>query len=200
MSTARARSRAQPVARPKRLTPAARAAAPTKVADVTIVGKGKAVIIEAKTTRTPVMKSLSTGVWRAVYEADRLDRVAAIQDGVPASDFYALVAHMGRTVGTVGRSLGVANSTLRRKAKVDEKLSPADSERVIGLASLIGQVDRMLGNDRPADFDAAKWVANWVEQPHPALGGRRPEELFDTTTGQSLVSDLLASTASGAYW
>ncbi|WP_368664723.1 antitoxin Xre/MbcA/ParS toxin-binding domain-containing protein [Zoogloea sp. LCSB751] len=35
----------------------------------------------------------------------------------------------------------------------------------------------------PKDFDAARWVGEWLEPPAPALGGGRPAEYMDTLTG-----------------
>jgi uncharacterized protein (DUF2384 family) len=48
-------------------------------------------------------------------------------------------------------------------------------------------------------FSAARWVAEWLQRPHPALGGRRPGELMDTADGRELLTDLLARQQSGAY-
>ena len=143
---------------------------------------------------------IEAGDWQRIFDAERLDRVAAIQSGLEAATLRVLAEHMTWSVSSLSSSLGLAYSTMRRKAKDNEKLSSSDSERLLGLASLIGQVESMLTDDRPADFDAARWVAGWVGQPHAALGGRKPDELLDTTTGQSLVADVLGSAASGAYW
>jgi len=74
------------------------------------------------------------------------------------------------------------------------------SERVIGLAKLVGQVETMVRESGdPTGFDAARWVSAWLNQPNPALGGRRPIELMGTVTGQEVVSGLLARMQSGAY-
>jgi uncharacterized protein (DUF2384 family) len=51
----------------------------------------------------------------------------------------------------------------------------------------------------PKGFDAAKWVGQWLEQPSPALDGKRPAEYMDTNEGQHLVSGLIAKMQSGAY-
>lgn len=48
-------------------------------------------------------------------------------------------------------------------------------------------------------FDAAKWVSNWLTAPLPALGGQTPASYMDTFEGQKLVSNLLAQAQSGAY-
>ena len=51
----------------------------------------------------------------------------------------------------------------------------------------------------PRGFKAAEWVAAWLDRPHPALGGRRPAELMDTTDGRAIVFDLVARAQSSAY-
>ena len=75
-----------------------------------------------------------------------------------------------------------------------------ESERVIGLASLIGQVQAMMqGSGEPEDVDAAAWMSRWLREPVPALGGVAPLDLIDTMQGQALVSKTLAQMQSGAY-
>jgi uncharacterized protein (DUF2384 family) len=48
-------------------------------------------------------------------------------------------------------------------------------------------------------FDVDKWLADWMNQPMPALGGRHPIEYMDTIEGQDQVSGLLARMQSGAF-
>jgi uncharacterized protein (DUF2384 family) len=79
-------------------------------------------------------------------------------------------------------------------------MSTAESERVIGLSKLIGQVPAMVAESGdPEGFDAAKWFAAWIAEPAPALGGRKPEELLETADGREAVSKLLAQMQSGAF-
>jgi putative toxin-antitoxin system antitoxin component (TIGR02293 family) len=97
-------------------------------------------------------------------------------------------------------TLGLSTTTIDRKAKSGESLSPDQSERIVAMAKLIGQVQAMVEQSGDAtDFDAAKWVARWLEEPLPALGGQRPAEFMDTAEGREVVSNLLAMTQSGAY-
>jgi uncharacterized protein (DUF2384 family) len=74
------------------------------------------------------------------------------------------------------------------------------SERVVGIARLIGQVQAMAEACGDAKgFSAAEWLGRWIEEPLPALGGRRPSELIDTAEGQRMVAKLLDQVLSGAY-
>jgi uncharacterized protein (DUF2384 family) len=77
---------------------------------------------------------------------------------------------------------------------------PDVSERTIGIARLVRQAERLVQDSGGMeDFDAARWVAAWLDRRLPALGGRRPDVFTDTADGRTLVADLLAQQQSGAY-
>ena len=89
---------------------------------------------------------------------------------------------------------------MNKKAARDELLSTEDSERVVGLAKLVGQLEAMVeesGSDE--NFDAPEWLSRWLREPLPALGGGRPIDLLDTMEGQALVAQALSQIQSGAY-
>lgn len=72
--------------------------------------------------------------------------------------------------------------------------------RARGIAGLISQVRTMVSESgNPGGFNAAEWVARWIDRPLPALGGQRPAELMETSDGQALVSSIVARMQSGAY-
>ena len=79
-------------------------------------------------------------------------------------------------------------------------VSPYESEQIIGFAKLVDQLEAMIQDSGdPTNFDARAWVARWLVEPLPALGGARPVELMDTKEGQGLLSAALAKAQSGAY-
>ncbi|KQU86320.1 hypothetical protein ASC78_26305 [Variovorax sp. Root318D1] len=97
-------------------------------------------------------------------------------------------------------TLGLARATIQRKSSQQTALSSEESSRVMGVSKLIGQAQAMVEESgAPEDFDAATWVAQWLDQPLPALNGRRPGDLMDTAEGQAMVSQLLGRLQSGAY-
>ncbi|KQP35911.1 hypothetical protein ASF44_19590 [Pseudorhodoferax sp. Leaf274] len=97
-------------------------------------------------------------------------------------------------------TLGIAPATVSRKVRQALPLSSDDSERALGMARLVGQVQAMVEESGdPEGFDAAQWLAQWMEEPLPSLGGARPSELMDTSEGQAMVSNALARMQSGAY-
>jgi uncharacterized protein (DUF2384 family) len=74
------------------------------------------------------------------------------------------------------------------------------SERTTGIARLVRQAECLVRDSGGSeDFNAARWVAAWLDQPLPALGGKRPGEFIQTADGRALVADLLAQQWSGAY-
>ena len=98
------------------------------------------------------------------------------------------------------QALKLSPATVNKKAKQDHTLSPAESERVIGIARLVGQLETMIQELGDAEgFDAAAWMSRWLQEPLPSLGGRRPLDLMDTMEGQGLVSAALSQVQSGAY-
>lgn len=81
------------------------------------------------------------------------------------------------------------------------KRSPDESERLLGVATLMGQAQRIVEESgNPDSFDPATWTAKWLESPLPALGGKAPGEFLDTADGRELVSQLLLRQQSGAYF
>ena len=79
-------------------------------------------------------------------------------------------------------------------------MSVDGSERLVGLAKLIGQVETIVKQSgKPVGFKPAKWFSEWIEQPAAALGGHMPADLLDTSDGREAVAKLLAQMQSGAY-
>ena len=137
---------------------------------------------------------------RDIYLAGPLERVALIRRGIPAVAVKQLLAEvpMGQGAGLAALNLPVA--TINKKVKQQAALSPDETERVLGLARLLGQVQTMVAESgEPAGFDAGAWLARWLTEPLPSLGGTRPADLLDTMEGQGLVSTALAQLQSGAY-
>ena len=138
--------------------------------------------------------------FRALYNASQLDRIQMVNEGVPSSFVNVLVRDLGMTKERFYGIIGVARATVDRKVKDNKVLDRAESESVLAMARLIGQVEEMVNTSgEPEGFDAAQWVSDWIQRPLPALGRRCPADLMDTAEGRTLVSDLVAQMASGAY-
>ena len=136
----------------------------------------------------------------ALYRLDAVERIKLVKQGVPATVVDRLSKDMAIGKAKLYETLGLAPATVNRKLRDAQLLSQDDSERVLGIARLIGQVEQMVHESGdPKGFKAAEWVASWLDRPHPALDGKRPAELMDTADGRNLVSDLLARMQSSAY-
>jgi putative toxin-antitoxin system antitoxin component (TIGR02293 family) len=152
------------------------------------------------TKNARVKKGLSVVNFSGIFHSSPSARVDLIRTGVSADDVKRLQRELDMPQQTFLASVNLSTATLNRKVSQRESLSPQDSERVIGVAKLVGQVQAMVEHSGdPTDFNAAKWLAIWLQQPVPALGGVRPIDYMDTMEGQGMVSDILARMQSGAY-
>lgn len=135
-----------------------------------------------------------------LFRADPLDRIALVRSGVAAVEAKRVLADLRGPLAKTLEALDLPTATLNRKAKANARLSPQESERVVGVAKLIGQVEAMVeASGKPEGFSATEWVGNWLCEPLPALGGGRPLDLLGTMEGQSVVAGLLSRIESGAY-
>lgn len=136
----------------------------------------------------------------SLYLCNPLERIELVKAGIPSQVLVRLGEDMAIPREKLYETLGLARATVNRKLRHDQLLDQDESERVLGLARLIGQVETVVRESgNPEGFDAARWVARWLDQPQQALGGRRPADLMDTADGRGLVSDAIARMQSAAY-
>ncbi len=151
-----------------------------------------------------------SGLWSALLSGraplatlnsyEPMERIELVREGVPAEMLSFVAEEMAITKDRLYRTIGVPRATMDRKIRARQRLNPDESERLMGIARLVGQVEQMVRESGEAQgFDAARWVADWLEIPLAALGGIRPAALMDTAEGRRMVSDLLAQMQSGAY-
>ena len=134
------------------------------------------------------------------YRLGPTDRIGVLRQGVPSSLVTETEARMHLSRQVLCRMMGLPVSTIQRRLTQKASLSLDESERLMGLHQLIGQVEAMVdeGGD-PAGFDAGLWLADWLNRPNPALGQAPPADFLDTAEGRQLVSRLLGMMRSGAY-
>jgi putative toxin-antitoxin system antitoxin component (TIGR02293 family) len=138
--------------------------------------------------------------WAQLYESAPMERIKLVKAGAPAILVTYLVDDMAITKELLYKTIGLPRATIDRKVRVGARLTPNESERIIGIAQLVGQVEQMIAESGDHNkFDAGKWVAAWLATPLPALGGRCPGTLMDTAEGRALVADLVSRMQSGAY-
>ena len=89
---------------------------------------------------------------------------------------------------------------MNRKVKSKDRLPPTESDRVRCVTRLVGQIQNIVEDSGdPRGFDATAWMARWLSEPLPALGGACLLDLLDTIEGQGGVSNTLAQIQSGAH-
>jgi len=138
-------------------------------------------------------------VWQ-LHTFDPVERIAIVKNGLPADVLPAIARDLGYSREKLYRTIGVARATVERKVRQRKALTSDESERTLGIVQLVSQVARMVDESgSPEGFDAARWVAEWLDQPLAALGGRRPGEFMDTAEGRTIVSKLVAQMQSAAY-
>ena len=144
--------------------------------------------------------SCNVSSYHCLYDLASIELVPIIRKGLPAEVVPATAHDMGVSKETLFHWLGMARSTTNRKVLEKNVLSPDASEKILGLQKLVGLVESIMEESGTAsDFNAAHWVAQWLEMPLPAFGNKKPSEYMDTLTGQEMVARALARMQSGAY-
>lgn len=134
------------------------------------------------------------------FRAEPIERISIIKHGILASEAKQILSDLAVTQAVAMTALNISVATMNRRAKGEDRLPPAESERVLGVARLVGQIQNIVEESGdPQGFDAAAWMSRWLNEPLPALGGVRPLDLMDTMEGQTLVSNTLAQVQGGAY-
>lgn len=153
----------------------------------------------SKTSRGKKPRSMLS-IYAKMFRASPTERIDLIRNGVPAFVLVDTGADMGVTKEHLLSTLQFPRATINRKIAAKDVLPPEYSERMIGLQKLIGQVEVMVAESgAPEGFNAAHWVAQWLEEPSPALGNARPADYMDTMEGQEMVAGLLLKMQTGAY-
>ena len=111
-------------------------------------------------------------LWQGLH-GQRMDRIEIVKNRLPAK-FLVTVAHdMHVPRERLYAWIGIARTTANRKVNSNESLNQDESERALGIASLVGQVQKIVAESgQPDGFDAARWTADWLAESNPALGGR----------------------------
>ncbi|MET3466514.1 antitoxin Xre/MbcA/ParS toxin-binding domain-containing protein [Variovorax atrisoli] len=138
--------------------------------------------------------------FRKFYEVGPMEQVCIVKRGVNACLVDVLAVSMQMPKEKLISTLGLTRATIQRKSRQQAALSSNESSRVVGVGKLIGQVQMMADESGTSeDFDAAAWMAQWWDQPLPALNGGCPRDLMDTAEGQVMVSLLLGRLQRAVY-
>lgn len=117
-------------------------------------------------------------VYTDVFDMEPMERIRRIERGLPPAPMVRLANAMGRSKASVASMMGLAVSTVDRKAQKGERLSPDQSERIMGLKATSSPVPVWrIATDTPdhtAAFSAAapaSWRARRTGFPARAASG-----------------------------
>lgn len=137
-----------------------------------------------------------------VSTATPLELVEIERQGVQGVVLKSLSRKMSVPISYMYKILGVPKATAEKKMGAGEFVTGSSGYAAIGMIRLLGIAQNMAKDstaEAAKNFDASKWLGQWIELPQPALGGRKPADLIDTPTGIDIVARLLGAIESGAY-
>ena len=131
-----------------------------------------------------------------------MEMVEVERHGVKGRFVKDLSKRIGLSAVRFYEILGVPKATVEKRSADDSEITGAGGQAAVGMAKLLAKAQEIVANSTAAEskeFDAAKWLGEWIERSQPALGGRKPAELIGTPTGAAMVLRLLGAVESGAY-
>jgi putative toxin-antitoxin system antitoxin component (TIGR02293 family) len=119
----------------------------------------------------------------------------AVEAGVPTYLVNVIAGATGEAVANVMDIVGVSQTTFRRKEEANEPLPDVAGHRVMGFLRVAATLRRLLEESGDAeqlkDFDLESWVAQWMREQLPELGGKTPAEMLRNPEGQRAVEQVL---------
>ena len=141
--------------------------------------------------------------WRRVFH-DLVGRVIAspgvvlfdaVEAGVPTYLVNVIAGATGEAATKVMDIIGVSQTTFRRKEEANEPLPDVAGHRVMGFLRVAATLRRLLEEsgdpEQLKDFDLEGWVAHWMREELPELGGKTPAEMLRNPEGQRAVEEVL---------
>lgn len=119
----------------------------------------------------------------------------AVEAGVPTYLVNVIAGATGEAVTNVMDLIGVSQTTFRRKEEANEPLPDVAGHRVMGFLRVAATLRRLLEEsgdpEQLKDFDLEGWVAQWMREPLPELGGKTPAQMLRNPEGQRAVEQVL---------
>lgn len=116
--------------------------------------------------------------------------IEALRAGLPVGELDELRSSLDLPMERLGTVLGISRATLHRR-KAGGRLDPAESDRVVRFARLMGRAVEVLESKENA--------RRWLSSPQIGLGGAVPLEYARTELGAREVEDLLGRIEWGVY-
>jgi putative toxin-antitoxin system antitoxin component (TIGR02293 family) len=116
--------------------------------------------------------------------------IAALRAGLPYAELEELQARLQTPLDQLLPRLDISKATLHRR-KAAGRLEPAESDRVLRFARLLGRAVTVMESE-----DQAR---RWLNAPQTGLGGAVPLDYADSEVGAREVEDLLGRIEYGVY-
>ena len=119
----------------------------------------------------------------------------AVEAGVPTYMVNVIAGATGEATTSVMGLIGVSPTTFRRKEEANEPLPDVAGHRLMGFLRVAATLRKLL--DESGDpkqlkgFDLEGWVAQWMREALPELGGKTPAEMLRNPEGQRAVEQVL---------
>ena len=130
-----------------------------------------------------------------VIESPGVTLFDAVEAGVPTYLVNVIAGATGEAVANVMDLIGVSQTTFRRKEEANEPLPDVAGHRVMGFLRVAATLRRLLEEsgdpEQLKDFDLEGWVAQWMREQLPELGGKTPAEMLRNPEGQRAVEQVL---------
>ena len=116
--------------------------------------------------------------------------IEVLREGLPVRELLDLQACLAVPIEKLVPLLGISKATLHRR-KAAGKLGPAESDRVVRFARLMGKAVEV--------FESEQNARQWLSSPQFGLGGAVPLEYAETEVGAREVEELLGRIEHGVY-
>jgi putative toxin-antitoxin system antitoxin component (TIGR02293 family) len=117
--------------------------------------------------------------------------INVLQDGLPIEELTSLQTGLAVPTESLAPMLGISKATLHRLKGAGKRLGPAESDRVVRFARLLGKAIKVFGGEE----DARQWLAS----PQFGLGNAVPLDYAKTEIGAREVENLLGRIEYGVY-
>ena len=167
--------------------------------------RGRTAVADPRTFWVVHIKRQNTSAkdWRRAFD-DLVGRVIAspgvtlfdaVEAGVPTYLVNVIAGATGEAVNNVMDIIGVSATTFRRKEEANEPLPDVAGHRVMGFLRVAATLRRLLEESGDPEqlkaFDLDAWVAQWMRESLPELGGKTPAEMLRNPEGQRAVEQVL---------
>lgn len=126
-----------------------------------------------------------------IKAGDAAQLVKSIERGFPFGTLERIRRETGLPMERLAISIGISPRTLTRR-KRENKLTPAESDRLVSVSRLLAQAIELFEGDREKAF-------RWFVQSNRALGEFSPLEMAATETGAREVENLIGRLEHGVF-